>query len=58
MDTAYFTFVEPLLESRDVLDRAFRFARPRTRAEILSMLRGWNIPVDPSWEGTSQEGPS
>ncbi|MFJ3088012.1 hypothetical protein [Streptomyces sp. NPDC086838] len=50
VDTAYFTFVEPLLESREVLDRAFRFAGPRTRAEILAMLRGWNVPVAPSWE--------
>ncbi|MET7890425.1 hypothetical protein [Streptomyces mirabilis] len=38
------TFLEFLLESREVLDRAFRFAR----AEILAMPRGWNIPVDPS----------
>ncbi|MET7775741.1 hypothetical protein ABZU94_20620 [Streptomyces mirabilis] len=42
------TFLEFLLESREVLDRAFRFARPKTRAEILAMPRGWNIPVDPS----------
>ncbi|MER7312070.1 MULTISPECIES: hypothetical protein [Streptomyces] len=50
VETAYFTFVEPLMESREVLDRAFRFAGPRTRAEILAMLRGWNVPVDASWE--------
>jgi hypothetical protein len=50
VDTAYFTFVEFFLESDEVLDRAFQFAWPKTRAEILAMLRGWNIPVKPSWE--------
>ncbi|MFF1747035.1 hypothetical protein [Streptomyces mirabilis] len=50
VDTAYFTFVEFFLESREVCDRAFRFAWPKTRAATLSMLRGWNVPVDPSWE--------
>lgn len=58
VDTAYFTFVEFFLKSREVLDRAFRFARPKTRAEILAMLRGWNVPVDPSWEDPSWEDPS
>ncbi|MET7650238.1 hypothetical protein [Streptomyces sp. NPDC005486] len=53
--TAYFTFVEFFLESREVCDRAFRFARPKTRAEILAMLRGWNVPVDPAWEDPSRE---
>lgn len=53
VDTAYFTFVEPFLESREVLDRAFRFARPKTRTEILTMLRGWKVPVDPAWEDTA-----
>lgn len=48
--TAYFTFIEFFLDSDEVLDRAFRFAWPKTRAEILSMLRGWNIAVDPAWE--------
>ncbi|MEU4875328.1 RHS repeat-associated core domain-containing protein [Streptomyces sp. NPDC021608] len=56
VDTAYVTFVESFLESREVLDRAFRFAWPRTRAEILSMLRAWNVPVDPAWEDGSGEG--
>ncbi|MCQ9129266.1 hypothetical protein KMS84_00295 [Streptomyces sp. IBSBF 2807] len=56
VDTAYVTFVESFLESREVLDRAFRFAWPRTRAEILSMLRAWNVPVDPAWEDASGEG--
>ncbi|NKQ24115.1 hypothetical protein [Streptomyces galbus] len=50
VDTAYFTFLESFLESREVLDRAFRFAGPKTRKETLSMLRGWKVPVDPSWE--------
>ena len=53
VDTAYFTFVESFLESDEVLDRAFRFAWPKTREAILSMLRGWNIPVKPSWEDPS-----
>ncbi|MET9082020.1 hypothetical protein ABZX77_08950 [Streptomyces sp. NPDC004237] len=53
--TAYFTFVEPFLESGEVLDRALRFAWPKTRAEILSTARGWNVPVDPSWEGPAGE---
>ena len=56
-DTAYFTFVESFLESREVLDRAFRFAWPKTRAAALSMLRAWNVPVDPSWEHPSGEHP-
>ncbi|MGW5366928.1 hypothetical protein ACWER6_01510 [Streptomyces sp. NPDC004009] len=55
VDTAHFTFLENLLESKAVLDRAFRFALPRTRAEILFMLRGWNIPVDPAWEDPARE---
>ncbi|MFG2363465.1 hypothetical protein ACGFY3_17715 [Streptomyces mirabilis] len=50
------TFLEFLLESREVLDRAFRFARPKTRAEILAKPRGWNISVDPSWEDPPREG--
>ncbi|SHI10430.1 hypothetical protein [Streptomyces sp. 3214.6] len=50
VDTAYFTFLEFFLESDEVLDRAFQFAWPKTRAEILAMLRGWNIPVKPAWE--------
>ncbi|MFD4727618.1 hypothetical protein ACFWNW_21300 [Streptomyces seoulensis] len=53
--TAYFSFVEFFLESREVLERAFQFAWPKTRAEMLSMLRGWNIPVDPAWEGPAGE---
>jgi len=56
VDTAYFTFLEFLLESDEVLDRAFRFAWPKTRAEILSMLKGWNIPVKPAWENPSEQG--
>ncbi|WP_141746585.1 hypothetical protein [Streptomyces sp. LUP30] len=55
VDTAYFTFVEPFLESGEVLDRAFRFAWPKTRAATLAMLRGWNIAVDPSWENPPEE---
>ncbi|MGW7385062.1 hypothetical protein [Streptomyces sp. NPDC054794] len=55
VDTAYFTFVEFFLESREVLDRAFRFAWPKTRAEILSMLRRWNVPVDPAWENAAEK---
>lgn len=55
VDTAYFTFIEFFLESREVCDRAFQFAWPKTRAEILSMLRGWNVPVDPAWEDPSRE---
>ncbi|MDX3248194.1 hypothetical protein [Streptomyces sp. ME18-1-4] len=47
--TAYFTFVEYFLESKEVLDRAFRFAWPKTRNEMLSMVKGWNVPMDPSW---------
>ncbi|MFY4721137.1 hypothetical protein [Streptomyces sp. LaBMicrA B280] len=54
VDTAYFTFVETFLKSREVIDRALRFAGPKTRAEILSMLRGWNITVDPAWEDPAQ----
>jgi len=46
---------EFFLESREVLDRAFRFAWPKARAEILAMLRGWNVPVDPSWEDLARE---
>ncbi|MFG2938403.1 hypothetical protein [Streptomyces sp. NPDC048282] len=41
--TAHFAFVEPFLESGEVLDRALRFAWPKTRAEILSTARGWNV---------------
>lgn len=55
-ETARFTFVEFLMDSDEVLDRAFRFAWPKTRAEILSMLRAWNIPVNPAWENVSGEG--
>ncbi|MFK0280368.1 hypothetical protein ACIQVL_07830 [Streptomyces sp. NPDC090499] len=55
MDTAYFTFLEFFLESREVLDRVLRFAWPKTRAEILSMARGWNVPVDPFWEDPARE---
>lgn len=58
VDTAYFTFVESFLDSDEVLDRAFRFAWPKTRASTLAMLRGWNIPVDPSWEDSPREGSS
>ncbi|MEH0576754.1 MULTISPECIES: hypothetical protein [Streptomyces] len=50
VDTAYFTFIEFFLESREVCDRAFRYAWPKTRAKILAMLKGWNVPVDPAWE--------
>lgn len=50
VDTAYFTFMEFFLDSDEVLDRAFRFAWPKTRKEILAMLKGWNLPVNPSWE--------
>ncbi|MDX3111898.1 hypothetical protein [Streptomyces scabiei] len=55
VDTAYFTFLEFFLESREVCDRAFRFAWPKTRAATLAMLRGWNVPVDPSWENPPGE---
>lgn len=58
VDTAHFTFLEFFLESREVLDRAFRFAWPKTRAATLSMLRGWNVPVDPSWEDPPRRPPA
>ncbi|MFF1543787.1 hypothetical protein [Streptomyces sp. NPDC058291] len=58
VDTAYFTFLEFLMESAETLDRAFRFAWPKTRAEILSMLRAWNVPVDPAWENPAWENPA
>ncbi|MFF1545805.1 hypothetical protein [Streptomyces sp. NPDC058291] len=54
--TAHFTFLEFFLDSREVLDRAMRLAWPKTRAEILSMLRGWNVPIDPSWEAPPGAG--
>ncbi|MGW4978842.1 hypothetical protein [Streptomyces mirabilis] len=48
--------MEFLLEGREVLDPAFRFARPKTRVEILAMPRGWNIPVHPPWEDPLRDG--
>lgn len=54
VETARFTFLEFLTDSDGLLDRAFCFAWPKTRTEILAMLRGWNIPVDPAWEDPSR----
>ena len=48
--TAYHAFLEFFLDGEEVLDRAVRFAWPKTRKEILDLVKGWNAPMDPSWD--------
>ncbi|MFJ8670279.1 hypothetical protein [Streptomyces sp. NPDC093600] len=48
-DTAYYTFIEPCLKSREMLGRALEKALPRTRRELWGLIEGWNIMPDPTW---------
>ncbi|WP_432062569.1 hypothetical protein, partial [Streptomyces sp. S1] len=48
-DTAYYTFIEPCLKTRETLGRAMTLALPRTRGELWKLAEAWNITPDPAW---------